>query len=89
MQSPTRDSSVISVTFHCGGCLAVAEGTGRLSRTFVSVTGKSHGIGSYQYNIPQDVAPEGWIAFDPYTSCTYCPTCWEEILAVPERKVAT
>ncbi len=28
----------------------------------------------------QGVAPQGWVAFDPYTHCTYCPKCWAEIV---------
>ena len=28
----------------------------------------------------QGVAPEGWVAFDPYTHCTYCPKCWAGIV---------
>ena len=71
---------MITLTFNCGGCNAVEKGTSWLKREFVSVNGKSHGFGSFQMvNTPQDLAPEGWIAFDPVTSCTYCPECWAEI----------
>ena len=28
---------------------------------------------------PEDHAPEGWVVFDPYTLCTYCPDCWKSI----------
>lgn len=27
----------------------------------------------------EDFAPEGWVAYDPYTSMTYCPFCWAKI----------
>jgi hypothetical protein len=74
---------VITLTFECGGCFAKAQGTTWLKREFVSVSGRSHGIGSYRYDTPEDVAPEGWIAFDPYTGCTYCPKCWSEIVTPP------
>jgi hypothetical protein len=71
--------SVVAI-FRCDGCDAVAEGTARLKKEFVSVSGRSHGVGSSRWtNTPDDVAPFGWIAADPYTFCTYCPTCWTEI----------
>lgn len=70
---------MITLTFSCGGCFAQTEGTRGLRREFESVSGRSYGLGSYRYDIPQDVAPDGWIAFDPYTGCTYCPKCWNEI----------
>ena len=60
---------MITMLFRCGGCDATAEGTGRLEK------GAS----------AQGIAPQGWVAFDPYTSCTYCPECWAEIVSIPER----
>ena len=69
----------VTVTFSCGGCFKKTEGTDRLSRQFVSITGRSYGFGSYVYNKSQDVAPEGWVAFDPFTGMCYCPECWAEI----------
>ncbi len=70
----------VRVVFECGGCFAKAEGTAPLRREFVSVSGRSYGIGSVvPVNTVEDVTPTGWIAFDPYTSCCYCPTCWSEI----------
>ncbi len=48
---------------------------------FRSITGRSYGIGNHvALNDPQDLCPEGWIAFDPYTYCCYCPACWEKIV---------
>ncbi len=35
--------------------------------------------GTWEYDTPQSVAPEGWIVFDPYTGCTYCLKCCAEI----------
>ena len=70
----------ITVNFRCDGCFATTEGTRCLKRKFVSVLGKSHGFGSYEYDTPQDVAPKGWIAFDSFTGCCYCPECWNEIV---------
>jgi len=74
---------MITVHFSCGGCDAKTEGTRRLTRRFVSINGKGYGFGHYEYDQPQDVAPEGWVVFDPYTGCCYCPTCWKDIEANP------
>ena len=68
----------IKTIFECGGCFKKEEGKIPQSR-FVSLSGKSWGFGSYHQDSFSDVAPEGWIAFDPYTQCTYCPECWGEI----------
>lgn len=56
---------MIRLLFSCGGCDATAEGTGPLRRN--------------PSNTVEDVTPEGWVAFDPYTYCTYCPKCWAKI----------
>lgn len=70
----------VTVKFTCDGCFAEAEGTAPIRKHFVSVSGRSYGIGSYRYtNTVADVAPEGWWAFDPYTQLCYCPTCRESI----------
>jgi hypothetical protein len=70
---------MMTLTFACSGCSATAQGTRALGRTVDSINGRGYGFGSYRYNTPQDVAPDGWIAFDPYTGYTYCPQCWGEI----------
>lgn len=54
----------VIVKFSCDGCDTQANGTGILTR---------------KAKDPQFVAPKGWIAFDIYTGCCYCPTCWEGI----------
>lgn len=59
----------VTVTFQCGGCFAKAEGTTFLQR-------EQHA---------SEVAPEGWIAFDPYTGCCYCQDCWAAIEATPKE----
>ena len=68
----------VTVHFSCGSCDAEADGTKWLESKWTSVTGS---WGYYVDTTPQDVAPEGWVAFDPYTKCCYCPKCWEEILS--------
>ena len=56
------------------------ECDGFLRKEFVSVSGRSYGIGSFQpANTVEDLAPEGWVPWDPYTCATYCPKCWAEI----------
>lgn len=70
----------VTVKYACDGCFVEAEGTEPLRREFRSVSGRSHGIGSYQpVNNPVSIAPEGWWAFDPYTQLCYCPGCREKI----------
>lgn len=69
----------VTVTFSCGGCDATAQGTAPLRCRFISFSGQDHGFGQYHTDRPQDVAPEGWMPFDPYTQATYCPACWREI----------
>jgi hypothetical protein len=70
----------VTTTFKCDGCEAVAKGTDSLRVEFRSFSGRSYGFGfAVPVNTIKDVTPEGWIAYDPYTYCTYCPTCWEAI----------
>lgn len=70
----------VVVWFKCNGCDAAAEGTSRLRKEFVSVSGRSYGFGSARWtNTPDDVVPEGWVAADPCTYCCYCPACWQQI----------
>lgn len=70
----------VTLVFACDGCDAKTEGTKRLRKEFVSISGRNYGIGAPRWQeSPEDVAPEGWIAADPYTYCTYCPKCWTEI----------
>lgn len=71
----------VRVSFECSGCFLKAEGTRWLQRTWEEM-GKYVGgsIGRYIVDTPQDVAPKGWIACDPYTGCCYCPACWASII---------
>ena len=65
----------------CGGCGEQTQ-TASIRKTFVSVSGKSHGIGSWRMPDIDDAVAEGapgWVWSDPYTSCTYCPECWEQV----------
>ena len=70
---------MIDVHYSCDGC--DAKETGQLKSTFVGINGMSYGWGVRHETTAQEAAPEGWIAFDPYTLCTYCPECWAGIEA--------
>ncbi len=77
----------VFIRFKCGGCPAEADGTTWLARH----TEVLHNTpdGQYvRYSIPdvQTVAPEGWIAHDPWTGCCYCPTCWAWLLSDDPNK---
>lgn len=68
----------VRISLHCGGCDAVANDVGRIRREFVSFSGRGYGFGRTHDRVEIDTPP-GWVAFDPWTYCTYCPTCWAEI----------
>ena len=72
---------MIDVIFRCGGCDESVTVRNAIRRTFRSISGMGHGFGTYSENSVADSAPEGWVAFDPYTQVTYCPECWAEIEA--------
>lgn len=56
----------VVVELHCDGCDAVAKGSRPLNAGAV---------------VPSLLAacPDGWVMFDSYTYCTYCPGCWAQI----------
>lgn len=69
-------------TYSCGGCSKVESvDGGMVNNKFHSISGQDWGFGRYETAMPDVVAlaPEGWIAFDPWTQCTYCPACWADI----------
>ena len=71
----------LKIIFPCSGCDAKSEGTGTIRGRFVSITGRDYGFGSMQQDKSiESVAPESWVVFDPYTGCTYCPSCWQSIV---------
>jgi hypothetical protein len=77
----------VEVVFSCGGCDATAKGTEPIKKEFRSFSGRNYGLGGYRITPSvEDVAPEGWIAFDPFTLCTYCPACWAEICQAQEER---
>jgi len=74
----------VVVTYSCGGCSATATAPEQVIRSeFRSLSGQSHGIGRQRQEPPRiaSLAPEGWVAFDPWTACTYCKDCWAAICA--------
>lgn len=74
---------MITLIFQCGGCFE--EASALLGRTFISVTGRPYGFGRWQTDNVADLAPEGWVVFDPYTQATYCPECWAGIETRSEK----
>jgi hypothetical protein len=69
---------MIRLTFECGGCDA-KETVPCPPSYFTSFSGGSSGLGLRHYPRIEEQAPPGWVAYDPYTFCQYCPTCWAEI----------
>lgn len=70
--------SPVMLELSCGGCDAT-ETVGPLRRRFISLSGQDHGVGQFRTDRPQEHTPEGWVMFDLYTQCTYCPECWASI----------
>ncbi len=76
----------VKLVFECDGCDAKAPGTAPMGVEFRSFSGKSHGFGNRVYRkMPPDLAPEGWMPYDPWTYCCYCPECWASILESSEE----
>lgn len=71
----------IIVSFNCDGCHRAEPGKRALRRHFDSINGKGYGFGYYRFDGVEDVVPNDWISFDPYTGFCYCPECWAQIEA--------
>lgn len=72
-------SITVTFKFECSGCFKSVEvDGGRLHSNF-------HGISGGNSADAEKVCPEGWMAFDPYTRCTYCPDCVAAIWPDPEE----
>ena len=65
----------VKVIFECSGCEAKIEGTAPLRARFESMYGGN--LCRIIKPTAEDVVPEGWVAYDPYTLATYCPECCE------------
>lgn len=68
----------IKVIYKCNGCFVEAS-VDLPGATFDSFNGKGYGFGYIRYPNVRDHVPDGWIDYDPYTYCTYCPVCVKEI----------
>lgn len=73
----------VEITYRCGGCDATAE-SGRVKAEHVPIFGGGSGWCKRVVPTIEQAAPEGWVAFDPYTLCCYCPECWASITAPRE-----
>ena len=73
--------ALVSVTVHleCGGCDAKAV-TKPIRAEFIPLFNNSMFCRTRYPIITNDLAPEGWYIFDPYTLATYCPECWASII---------
>ena len=78
----------IKVKYACDGCHIEADAATWPRRHFHSINGKGYGFGHWSFDNFNDIAPEGWVPFDPYTGCCYCPKCWDEIESQPSAKTA-
>ncbi len=77
----------LTFAFRCGGCSASEDVTKPLRQKFVSVSGRSWGLGTYQLEWPELPTPEGWVGFD-LIGATYCPKCAEEIWPKDSEEVS-
>lgn len=70
----------VRLQLDCDGCFAMTIlPLGR--REFFPFNGKGHGFGVWKNpSIEEAIAPSGWVWNDPFTGCTYCPSCWNEIV---------
>lgn len=78
----------VHFTFACDGChKSVETDAVRLDSRFRSFSGRDYGFGFWVNDKPdaEQFTPEGWMAFDPYTRCCYCPDCVAEIWPDPSR----
>lgn len=75
----------VQVTLHCDGCNAGPIKAGRVAREFVGSHG-DWGLGIWRTHLPPE--PADWMMFDPYTQCTYCPVCSEELFGPPVNQDA-
>lgn len=76
----------IELTFKCSGCSKTTRGTGPVRRVFHGVNGRDYGFGTWKIEPISNLAPQGWVPFDPYTNVTYCPECWDEIEPAPSEE---
>lgn len=72
----------LKITYSCDGCFCEIEVVKKLNKRFYGITGIEYGFGHYEVDKidSEKMCPDGWIAFDPYTQCTYCHNCWKSII---------
>ena len=72
----------VYVSLTCCGCTAAVSGL-RLGIIHDELP-RRHAAGmewvSERRQTVEEVAPDGWMPFDPYTNATYCPDCWASIV---------
>ena len=78
----------VEITYNCNGCDATAS-SGRVKAEHVPIFGGNSGWCKREVPTIEQSAPEGWVAFDPYTLCCYCPKCCAEIWPADDDVAAT
>jgi hypothetical protein len=77
----------VMIELSCSGCMDATIRVGPLRKRFHGTRGE-WGWGSASVDSIEDLTPEGWVMFDPYTYCTYCPSCWAGIQGDVEKEPA-
>jgi len=82
--SNERVSATLTFSCECGAVArveAIRLGTQSDCLPAGSLRGTAMGLITTTFDALdfRDHTPEGWMASDPYTRCTYCPRCWKEI----------
>lgn len=75
------------VHLECGGCDAKAD-TKPIHAEFIPLFTNSMFCRTEYPVVTNNLAPEGWVIFDPYTLATYCPECWASIIDPAEKEEA-
>ena len=69
----------VSIVLNCDGCEASTQG-GSMYRHLGPRVGHSLYLRPTLEAAFEAAVPDGWVAYDPWTYCTYCPDCWESIV---------
>lgn len=79
----------ITVTYECSGCDAIETVRGLMQRWDLIRPGATFDLCQIRTPTIKTAAPEGWMPFDPYTGCCYCPKCWAWIEAPADSLAAS
>lgn len=74
----------VEIRLICSGCATAPVTIGYMRHKFARLGNTN--FGRWRTVLPD--APTGWTMFDPYTQCTYCPVCSEELFGPPVNQDA-